>query len=429
MAQLDKINKAEINKPTANPVLLNSQTKPLKNTVLQNTAFDISNVKTCIDLTPSSSPLPLRAATNSYTIYRIDENGNISKVAYQRQPLAAITDFMWEPGETIKVGFDIVGGSLTLMDEVKLYAKEWEKYANIKFEFVPNITNAVIKVGFKPGGSYSVIGREALTAPANTLTMNFGWLATVADNSLARRVILHEFGHALGFIHEHMSPSAGIPWDKEKVYAFYAQPPDSWSRTDVDNNVFAKYSTSKTNYSSYDRLSIMHYPIPAELTTDGSSVPFNTDFSAMDKQYATLFYPFPQLPPNASGTLKTNDDCDEISFSVEYGVVPADKVEFRLEFGQTNNRTVTWWKQIGVPLTNNTETLLFIQNNSLIASENKTVAEIQISETAINKNKGISFWKAKILGVHTPLDYKWNVLPAIRGGCRVKLSWKKDSCL
>ncbi len=427
-AQYERINKAEVNKPAANPVLINNQTKPLKNTVIPAAVYDFSTINTCIDLPPTKSPLPPRAAKNPYTIYRIDVNGNLSKVAFQRQSLAAVTDAMWEPGETIKISFDITGGNLTLMDKVKFYAKEWEKYANIKFEFVPSVSNAVIRVGFRPGGSYSMIGRDVLTVPVNTLTMNFGWLATVADESMARRVILHEFGHALGFIHEHMSPAAGIPWDKEKVYAFYTQPPDNWSRTDVDNNIFAKYSASLTNYSSYDRLSIMHYPIPAELTTDGSSVSFNTDFSATDKQYATLFYPFPPLPPNASGTLKTNDDCDEISFSVEYGVVANDKVVFRLEFGQTNNRKVTWWKQIGIPLTNNTEALLSILNNSLIVSENKTVAEIQIPENSINKNKGISFSKAKILGVHTPLDYKWNVLPAIRGGCRVKLIWEKDSC-
>ena len=173
----------------------------------------------------------------------------------------------------------------------------------------------------------------------------------------------------------------------------------------------------------------MHYAIPAELTTDGSSVPFNTGFSAVDKQYATLCYPFPQLPPNANGTLKTNDDCDEISFSLEYSVVASDKVEFRLEFGQTNNRTVTWWKQIGIPRTNNTETLLAIQNHSLILSENNTVAQIQIPANEIQISKGISFFKAKTLGVHTPLSYKWNVLQAIRGGCRVKLIWKRDSCL
>jgi len=409
--------------------------KPDNNKILNAIAttknlYDFNNIRACIDVAPPSSPLPPRAASNAYTIYNIDANGNISTVAYKRQPLAAITDKMWQPGETVTFGFDIRGGSLNLIEKVKLYAKEWERYANIKLEYVMDIRNAVIKIGFVAGaGSYSQIGREALVTQANTLTMNFGWLATLTDESLIRRVVLHEFGHALGFIHEHLSPAAAIPWDKEKVYAFYALPPDNWDRATVDNNIFTKYALTSTNYSTYDRLSIMHYPIPAELTTDGSSSPFNTDFSETDKQYAALFYSFPPVPPTATGILRTGDDCDEILFSVEYGVVASDKVEFRMEFGQAGNKTVSWWKQIGIPQTNNTETPLSILNNSLIASENKTTAAIQIPISEINKNKGISFWKAKFLGVHTQLNYKWNILPAISGGCRIKLTWRKDSCL
>lgn len=392
-------------------------------------AYNFSNIKTCIDVPSPMSPLPPRAASNSYSHFRIDANGNISPYAYQRQPLVAITDKMWEPGETLRFGFDITGGNLNLLEKVKYYAKEWEKYANIKLEFVPSIFNATIKIGFKPGGSYSLIGRDALNAAPGTITMNFGWLATTTDESMARRVILHEFGHALGFIHEHQSPGGNIPWDKEKTYAFYAQPPDNWTKAEIDYNVFTKYSTSVTNYSRYDPLSIMHYPIPAELTTTGIGVPFNIDFSATDKQYVSLVYPFPPNPPNAYGILKTGDDCDEVAFSVEYGSVPLDKIVISIELGQQATKKVTWWKQIGIPLTNNTESLLWVQNHSLIASENKTVASVEIPIKEIAINKGISFWKAKILGVHTPLNYKWNVLPAIRGGCKIKLSWNKDNCL
>ncbi len=46
-----------------------------------------------------------------------------------------------------------------------------------------------------------------------------GWLEPDTPNDEYRRVVLHEFGHALGGIHEHQSPASGvIPWDKPKVY-------------------------------------------------------------------------------------------------------------------------------------------------------------------------------------------------------------------
>ena len=408
--------------------VVDKSTRPVKLQSLAPT-YNFTNTRACMDIAPPSSPLPPRAASNAYTIYKIDADGNISKVAFQRQPLATLTNKMWEPGETLRVGFNITGGSINLIDKVKYYCKEWERIANIKFEFVTDITTAIIRVGFQPGGSYSMIGRDVLPYSYNVTTMNFGWLASETNESMARRVILHEFGHALGFIHEHQSPGAAIPWDKEKVYAFYAQAPNNWDRANVDLNIFSKYATTETNYSSYDRLSIMHYPIPADLTTNGSSVDWNNDFSATDKQYAAMLYPFPPAPPTASGTLKTGDDCDRVDFRIEYNAVPSDKIEFQFSFGQFNGRTVSWWKQIGIPAPNNKETLIEILNHSLIASENKPSATVQIPISQINSQKPIRFWKAKALGVHTLIGYQWNILPALRGGCRVTLVWSRDTCL
>lgn len=390
---------------------------------------NLNSIKGCRDLPVSAGyAIPPRAATNTYPIYTIDADGNIGPVAVQRQPLATITEKMWEPGRTLKVGFDLSGAPVQVVFVVKKYAIEWERYANIKFEFVQTMNTADIRVGFLPNGSYSVIGREALLVPSNSITMNLGWIAT-ASEAEARRVILHEFGHALGFIHEHGAATANIPWDKEKVYAYFAQAPNNWDRATVDRNFFYKFSVAETNYSTYDRLSIMHYAVPPELTTDGSSVPFNTDLSPTDKQYAGYFYPFPPVPPTATGTLKTGDDCDRVDFRIEYNVVPNDKVEFAFSFGAYNNKAVTWWKQIGIPGPGNTETLLQIQNHSLIASENKTQVVQQFAINQINFQRPIRFWKAKALGIHTLLNYQWSILPAIRGGCRITLVWSRDSCL
>lgn len=405
--------------------------KPIKDmTKIQKIILpDLSTIRSCRDLPVSAGyTIPPRAATNSYPIYTIDGNGNIGPVAVQRQPLATVTDKMWEPGRILKVGFDITGVPIQVIYVVQKYAIEWERVANIKFEFVQNLSTADIRVGFLPNGSYSVIGREALLVPSSSTTMNLGWITTSSEAE-ARRVILHEFGHALGFIHEHGAPTANIPWDKEKVYAYLAQPPNNWDRATVDRNLFQKFSVTETNYSAYDRFSIMHYVVPPELTTDGSSVPFNTDLSPTDKQYAGYFYPFPPTPPTATGVLRTGDDCDRVDFKVEYNVVPNNKVEFVLSFGSFNNKTVTWWKQIGIPGPGNSETLLWIQNHSLIASENKAFQSSQFDISQINFQRPIRFWKAKGLGIHTLLSYQWNILPAIRGGCRITLVWSRDSCL
>jgi hypothetical protein len=392
--------------------------------------YDFSRVKTCMDPKPVSNNVPARNFSAVKAPPKINNDGTVSQVGVIRQPLAGETNKMWDPGQIINVFLSTANGSELFREKVRFYARQWEQHANIRFQFVTDRRSATIKVGFVDDKKFwSLVGKDALFNPFDNFTMNFGAFDANTSEDEFRSVILHEFGHALGFIHEHQSPVAGIPWDKEKVYAYYAEEPMKWTRSEVDFNLFQKYSRTTTNFSAYDPRSIMHYSIPAQLTSDGSSTPWNVNFSATDKSFVGAMYPFPPTGMTSTGNLRTNDDCDDVQFKVEYDVVAADKIEFNLQLGESGNKKVTWWKQIGIPRTNGTETNLWVQNHSLIQSENRKTISQQIPFAEINTGKGISFWKAKILGVHTLLPYKWNVLPALKGGCRVTLSWNRDTCL
>jgi hypothetical protein len=92
-------------------------------------------------------------------------------------------------------------------------------------------------------------------------------------------------------IHEHQNPAAQgqIPWDKPKVYAYYAQ--QGWNKTDVDHNIFALYSEESTNHSAFDPTSIMEYAIPDSLTIGTFAIGWNTEFSALDREYMRRQYP------------------------------------------------------------------------------------------------------------------------------------------
>jgi hypothetical protein len=139
-------------------------------------------------------------------------------------------------------------------------------------------------------GSWSYLGTDALGITKNRPTMNYGWLTpTTADNEYSR-VVLHEFGHAFGCIHEHQHPTNGIPWDKEKVYAYYRQT-DGWSKADVDAQLFARYSQTETNFSQFDPKSIMLYAIPEDLTVGNFSVGWNRVLSDMDREFIGRMYP------------------------------------------------------------------------------------------------------------------------------------------
>jgi serralysin len=382
--------------------------------------YDFSNVKICVDKPSNYDPGPRQIKTYP-DIPRIDANGQLEP-GVARQKLSVETKKMWRSEDAISVAFAPNEASDFVTNKVKQYAQVWESVANIKFNFTNDWRNALIKIGFKKGDSWSWIGRDVFNNPFGHRTMNFGWFDNNTPEDEFSRVVIHEFGHALGFIHEHQAANANIKWDVEKVYAFFEQN-DGWSRADVDHNIFNKYSQTSTNGTVYDKTSIMHYFFPQGLTTDNTSFSFNTALSPLDKQFAREIYPFPPTPSNATGVLRTGDDCDAIQFTVEYNAVASNMIEFNLRPGIDNaGKPVTWWKQIGIPLKNGGEnrTLQLLQDGLM------TTTSVLVSD--IDDTRGMSFAKAKFLGVHTGLGYTWKVWSALPGGCRVSFVWQNDHC-
>lgn len=203
-----------------------------------------------------------------------------------------VKDSRWTIGQTIRIRF--LGGDGITQNKVKVFAEQWLNYANLKFKYVSATESSDIRIDFKSGdGSWSQLGTYCRFISANSPTMNFGWLNANTTNSEYSRVVIHEFGHALGLEHEHQSPAANIPWNLPALYAYYSGSPNFWSPSEVDYNIVTKLSASSTNYSTFDPKSIMIYGYPASVTTDGSSVGNNILLSDVDKNFITQMYPFP----------------------------------------------------------------------------------------------------------------------------------------
>src|SRR5207253_8077324 len=134
----------------------------------------------------------------------------------------------------------------TVQQKVEHYAHTWEQFANIKFVF-GNDPNAEVRIAFDPSsGSWSYIGTDVLTIPAGQPTMNYGWLTPTTDDTEYSRVVIHEFGHTLGCIHEHQNPAGGIKWNKAQVMHDLMGPPNNWSADQVENNMFRRYGRNIT---------------------------------------------------------------------------------------------------------------------------------------------------------------------------------------
>lgn len=176
--------------------------------------------------------------------------------------------------------------------------------------------------------------------------MNFGWFNDQTADDEFSRVVIHEFGHAIGCIHEQASPVANIPWNKPVVYEYYLKN-DGWNQAQVDSNVFAVADQANTIETTFDRTSIMYvspssdlsisyllvtfsidaslnfnreYPIDPSWTLDGSSAGWNRVLSDQDKTFIMQRYP-------KTGIVRTTNDgvylvnCfkgDQISSGIAY---------------------------------------------------------------------------------------------------------------
>ncbi|KAL8643727.1 MAG: hypothetical protein Q9226_008154 [Calogaya cf. arnoldii] len=219
------------------------------------------------------------------------------------QSLAVLMGKFWAPGKELRISF--VSGSDWQKEQVRKYAPLWCKHANLKMRFIPS-GECDILVDFKPGaGSWSNLGTDSgyVTAQGKP-SMNLGWIEKEKKEEEIRGVILHEFGHALGAVHEHESPFANIPWNKEAVYKSLGGPPNNWDRKKVDGNMFTKYGLDKVKASKFDIQSVMLYHYPAEWTTNGKGTPYNNALSEKDKSYIRFTYPPNKLDAGQFNTME-----------------------------------------------------------------------------------------------------------------------------
>lgn len=193
-------------------------------------------------------------------------------------------------GEPDRIGTGVI--TTKVKTAVKKYVKLWEDHCSIRFQFVDE-RPADIRVGFGEDGHWSFVGTESTPRPVDERTMNLEFNDATLEKTL-RGTTLHEFGHALGCIHEHQSPASPIQWN-EAVVIDEVTKSQGWTKAMVYNNVLktntAPATAAKYKYTTFDHHSIMLYSFPAFWTLNNIGTNANDDLSQYDKYLIAEIYP------------------------------------------------------------------------------------------------------------------------------------------
>lgn len=206
---------------------------------------------------------------------------------------------LWPRASTVYFAF-VMQARSEFLEAIRRAAREWSEISclNIVEGTNPRTRTADIRVSFGQGlGHYSLIGTDSLQI-ANSVnrserqeSLNID-PSGVSDLAFLGGVSRHEFGHAIGLLHEHQHPGANIRWNRAAVERkLRAQ---GWDSQMIYDNVFKSLKEDHEVDASaeFDGRSIMEYWWdPSEVNGD-SRVPStpNNEISRDDRAFCSSRY-------------------------------------------------------------------------------------------------------------------------------------------
>jgi hypothetical protein len=223
--------------------------------------------------------------------------------------------------QTVKTWSDVANANITFDFGPGSETGQFREWANTDTQYAADVR--ITFMTGEDGGYWSMVGNDSikpsLVKPGRA-SMNFegfpdelpqDWQATV----------LHEFGHALGFEHEHQSPASPCEtefrWNDDPGYVprrdIYQQfipdsqgrrpgiytelggPPNNWSKEQIDFNLRQLPQSADWILTSFDKTSIMKYHFDPWMFTQGTQSGCysaqNLVLSPQDLEAAQAIYP------------------------------------------------------------------------------------------------------------------------------------------
>jgi hypothetical protein len=278
---------------------------------------------------------------------------------------------VWDRGQKITVAFN--GGTADLRRQIAEAAHVWSDVADVVFDFGESPSNGTyrewspsdekyqadvrIAFGLQPqGGYWSAVGKESIDPgkrPPRKPSMNFEGFTEHLPGDW-KSIVVHEFGHVLGFEHEHQGPLSTCEreyrWDDDPGYIptkdpktdqFIPDPqgrnpgiytglrgaPNRWTDTQIEFNLKKFPYDENLKSSPFDKDSIMKYHFDDWMyknlqasKVSGCYGPKNLVLSAEDIKAASERYP----KDSVSAKRLTNDRLSTLSKLLARQELPAE---------------------------------------------------------------------------------------------------------
>ncbi len=205
-----------------------------------------------------------------------------------------------------------------LRGRVKKAALKWNiPGSRIKFKFSDDsndhesITTTMcrgtgedIRITFKGLVVWSVIATDGRTQSSADPTMTLGGfgrrgLSTEEFDAW----VIHEFGHSLGFLHEHQNPRGSCidDYDIRALTNWLKGKPFYWKQDRISRNLMALEPQTIEGGDKFDPKSIMLYSFPRHFYKEGSKCYNDQNYVLSNIDAATAIEKFPIIPTSPGG--------------------------------------------------------------------------------------------------------------------------------
>jgi hypothetical protein len=234
-------------------------------------------------------PAELRVQAAAHAVDVNPVNAPLGDVALPPEHIAMLTSKYWGPtARRLTVSF-LEKPTYAMRLLVLRNMNAWHS-GGCAVRFTYTTGTGDVRITTAPDGYWSYLGTDIHLIPHDQPTMCLQDFTAHTPESEYHRVVRHETGHTLGFVHEHMRRELVAQIDQQKAYAYFARY-DGWDQQTVDQQVLTPLDDRSLMETPVDQTSIMCYQLPGSITRTGQPITGGLDINSSDQAFANKVYP------------------------------------------------------------------------------------------------------------------------------------------